>query len=69
MKTYLNRLSQLKKSSLENFKDFKPQFFRLSEKIEEMAFETLLSNKSPFVSDFIEDQLREFIKSTKKIYE
>lgn len=62
MKTYLDRLSQLKKSSLENFKDFKPQFFRLSEKIEEMAFETLLTNKSPFVSDFIEDQLREFIK-------
>lgn len=34
----------------------------MSEKIEEMAFETLLTNKSPFASDFIEDQLREFIK-------
>lgn len=62
MKTYSNRLSILKASNAENLKNFKPQFFRLFKKTDEQAFDSLLNNKSPFVSDYIEDQLKEYIK-------
>lgn len=62
MKTYLERLYGLKESNLENLKNFKPQFFRLSKKTDEDAFDTLLRDKSPFVTDYIQDQLREYIK-------